>query len=623
MDWESLDNRLEQGILGLVLGMLCYAPLAIGGVRPFDQVVLQALMAVTLLAWILRVWIQDKPRILMVPTVWGVLLFLAYAGFQYAVADVEYAARNEVLRVLLYAFLFLAVLNHLYSQESIRILSVVVVFAGMLVALYGLFQFLAESNRVWAYIRPAQYEGRASGTFINPNHFAGFLEMLLPVGLALCLKSRLPHLMKVFLAYASLIMLAGIIVSLSRMAWITTGVVLFIFFGVQLWKGRHRWILIVFLVLIAAGATLFVARNITIQKRFNLADFYPNQFENIRFRIWRPAFEIWQEHPWLGVGPNHFDFHYGKYRSIHVQARPRRVHNDYLNLLVDWGVAGAGIALLTLGLLTYGVVRSWRYVKPASSDLGGKGSNKFALTMGACTGCGALLFHTIADFHFHVPANALLFVVLCALLASQLRHRKEGRWNSLGWPMRTLLTLVLGSVLVVMVWTGWRSAAENYWLAKAQSYQGESVAKRLDALLRAYQKEPMNPDTAYTIGEIYRVRSWQGLEGYEELAREAMRWFERVMELNPYDPYARARYGMCLDWLGQHEVAEPYFQRARELDPNNYFILALSGWHEFQEEDYPEAMHWFERSLYIKPGNEIAAAYLKYARRALQNSSQP
>ena len=54
------------------------------------------------------------------------------------------------------------------------------------------------------------------------------------------------------------------------------------------------------------------------------------------------------------------------------------------------------------------------------------------------------------------------------------------------------------------------------------------------------------------------------------------------MKLNPFDGYNYLRYGMCLDWLGRHAEAEPFFSRADALDPNGYFTAANIGWHYYQ-----------------------------------------
>jgi len=114
------------------------------------------------------------------------------------------------------------------------------------------------------------------------------------------------------------------------------------------------------------------------------------------------------------------------------------------------------------------------------------------------------------------------------------------------------------------------------------------------------------------------MMSWQGGEDYQELAKTAMRWLKRSMELNPHDPYSVMRYGMCLHWIGQHAEAGPYFKRASELDPDGYYTLAHIGWHYVQLEDWATAKQWFERSLSLFwTDNPIARSYLEIVNRKL------
>ncbi|MCK7478324.1 MAG: tetratricopeptide repeat protein [Candidatus Moduliflexus flocculans] len=116
---------------------------------------------------------------------------------------------------------------------------------------------------------------------------------------------------------------------------------------------------------------------------------------------------------------------------------------------------------------------------------------------------------------------------------------------------------------------------------------------------------------AYEIGEALRTQSWAGGDDYGTLATNAMDWFERCMQLNPYEAYAPLRYGMCLDWVGRHDEAQAYFNRAAELDPNGYFTVAHVGWHYMQIGNYAAAQPWFELSSRLKwPGNTIATSSL-------------
>src|SRR5262245_30446982 len=113
MNRDSLDKWCERGILGLVLVILIFGPLAIGAVETSYFLVIQGLTLATLLLWGVRLWLSPRPQLLFPPVCWGVLAFTGYAIVRYLTSDLEYIARQEVIRVVLYAFLFFVIVNNL------------------------------------------------------------------------------------------------------------------------------------------------------------------------------------------------------------------------------------------------------------------------------------------------------------------------------------------------------------------------------------------------------------------------------------------------------------------------------------------------------------------------------
>src|SRR5208337_4220267 len=207
MNRETLDRWCERSILGLVLGILVFGPLAMGAVDAPEFVVLQGLTVAVMVVWGLRLWLSPKPQLLWPPLGWVVLAFVALAIGRYLTADIEYVARQEMIQVLMYAFLFFAIVNNLYRQESAQIISFTLIFLAVGISCFAIYQFLTHSNRVWDSISP--YPGRASGTYIAPNNLAGFLEMLLSLALACVLVARIKPITRILLGYAALVMLAG------------------------------------------------------------------------------------------------------------------------------------------------------------------------------------------------------------------------------------------------------------------------------------------------------------------------------------------------------------------------------------------------------------------------------
>lgn len=618
MDRERIDGWCERGILALVLGILVFGPLAMGAVGTLEFLILQGLAVGVLLLWTIRLWVNERPKLLWPPLCWAVLAFAAYAIARYGTADIEYLARQELIRVLIYAFLFFAILNNLHRQESTTLIGFTLVFLAMAIAGYAVYQYATGSDRVWHLLKP--YQGRGSGTYICPNHLGGFLELLLPLALAYTLTGRLKPVTRVLMGYAALVITAGIVVTLSRGAWLATGLSLVLLFGVLAMLRRYRLPAAAFLVLLTAGLIILVPRNFTFQHRARQLVAADTQVrDDLRFALWQPAWRMWQDHPWWGVGPAHFDARFGQYRPDKVQMRPDRVHNDYLNTLADWGLAGAGLVAAALGLLGWGVVRTWRGVRVSNAEIGPRrGSNKFAFVVGAAAGLAAILAHSVVDFNLHIPANAILTISLMALLSAHLRFASDHYWVSAGYGLKTLATLGLLTGAVWLTFQGWRRGAEYAWLRQAERAEKFSP-DQVQLLKRALAVEPHNYDTTFEVAEALRRQSqeggqfYEGLEGvtYADLAREALEWFDRGSRLNPWDARNFLGAGWCLDWLKRHEEARARFQRALELEPNSYLVMNYLGLHYIETGNYAAARACFERALRLEwRENDTARNYL-------------
>jgi len=622
MNRETLDRWCERSILGLVLGILVFGPLAMGAVDAPEFVVIQGLTAAVMLVWALRFWISPKPRLLWPPLGWAVLAFAALAIGRYLTADIEYVARLEMIQVLMFAFLFFAIVNNLYRQESVHIVSFTLIFLAMGISCFAVYQFLTHSNRVWDYISP--YIGRASGTYISPNNFAGFLGMLLPLATAYILVGRMKPVVRVLLGYAVLVMLAGMAVTFSRGGWVAVTTGLLVLLGTLIFHRNHRLPALLLLVILAGGGTVFVTNYLSKTLSYIHRVEAPGDSGQlnlaVRLDIWTAAEQMWRDHFWWGVGPAHYDYRFREYRPESVQADPDRAHNDYLNLLADWGAVGGIIVFTGMVAFGAGLRKTWKYVRPSENDFGRGMSNRFAFFLGASAGLFVLAVHSVVDFNLHIPANAILGVTLLALLSSNLRLATERHWLGARVPIKVLATLALVAGVGYLSCQGWRRGREAAWLAQAEQLPNFSP-ERAAAWKKAFDVEPMNFETAYNIGECFRTQSFDGGQNYEDLAKTAIQWYARGMKLDPHNGYNYLRYGMCLDWLEKNDEAGPYFNRADALDPNGYYTAENIGWHYIQARNYAAARPWLERSLRLGM-NDLARFYLNTVERKLvENAS--
>jgi O-antigen ligase len=385
IDRKRLDGWCERTILGLVLAILVFAPLAMGAVDAWAFLVVQGLTIAVMFVWALRLWLSRKPQLLWPPISWVVLSFAVYAVARYLTADIEYVARLEMIQVVVYAFLFFAIVNNLYRQESVQIVSFTLIFLAVGISSYAVAQLLTHSNHVWNLISP--YPGRASGTYISPNNLAGFLEMLLPLAVAYLLAGRMNAVLRILLGYAVLIMAAGLAVTLSRGGWVAAAVGLLALLLTLAGHRNHRWrALLLLLVLLGAGTffvTNYLSQTAGYMRHVEESESGSKFILATRFDIWTAAERMWLDHFWWGVGPAHYDYRFREYRPESTQMRPDRAHNDYLNLLADWGMAGGIIVLAGAAIFVAGLAKTWRYVRRSERDFGSGQSNRFAFFLGA------------------------------------------------------------------------------------------------------------------------------------------------------------------------------------------------------------------------------------------------
>lgn len=611
---RNLDWWCERGILMFVLAALIFAPLAFGAVYVWSFLVVQALAIGVALLWLVRLWGGHKPKLLWPPLAWAVTAFVLYALARYFTADIEYVARQELIRILLYAFLFFAVVSNLYSQDSAETITYTLTVVATFAASYAIFQFLHHSNRVWNLTSP--YPGRASGTYINPDHFAGFLELVLPLPLAFLMAARIGVTARVLLGYAVLVIMAGLAVTFSRGGWIAAGAGILVLLSFLICHRNHRLRALLVLVFLLAGGTYFtvhiLSNSITYMRRVSKPDESgPSVLDmSSRLETWSGALQMWKDHPWYGVGPGHFDYRFRQYRPEPLQVRPEHAHNDYLELLADWGVAGGVLVLAGIGIFVWGLVRSWRHVRREENTFGTGMSTRYAFYLGAVSGLSALAVHSVVDFNLHILANAMVGVVVMALVAANLRFATERYWLRARLPVQIALTVLLGGLACFLGTQIWRLGGEMVWTGRAEIlpvFSNEQAA----ALQKALAYEPKNYLTAYNIGECFRTQSLDGGDNYAELGEKALDFYRLGTRLNPHDAYCRLRTGMCLDWLGRSTEAEKYYLEAETLDPNGNFVVGNIGWHYVQTGDYPAARQWFLRADRLANWrNEMAKNYL-------------
>ena len=316
---------------------------------------------------------------------------------------------------------FFIVLRHLcHDRKTLQAVVLVVICIGLLEAVYGLVQALVPSMGVLWVDYFDEYEGYARGTFINRNHFAGFIEMIWPLalGYAMSLTGRVYSLKtalasdrlnrQALMALGIVILMLSLLFSRSR-AGILSGFIGIITFSVvsrptkNQKPNRSRWLFGgIFLLL---GAYCVVIGIGPIVDRFLAIGNH-----NSRMDFWRDSIQIILDHP-FGIGLRNFETVFPIYNTSFISDKTVTfAHNDFLQFLVETGWLGF---LSLIGCYIYFLLKSRIHLKSIDNR---HDPLRFYLAVGAFSGLISMTFHSFFDFNLQIPANCAYFVTLMAIL---------------------------------------------------------------------------------------------------------------------------------------------------------------------------------------------------------------
>ena len=310
---------------------------------------IQGLTALAALLWVARFFTQQPFRLLWPPICWAALAFLLYAIVRCRTAELSYAARQNLGCVILYGTLFFVIVNNL-NRRGIGDDGGAGVDRGGAGGV--VFRVLPVHDALCQSVAGGQTGGvcaAGSGTYVNPDNFAGMTEMVLPLALAYTAVGRLSATMKVLLGYSALVMMAGLVVSQSRGGLVAMGISLAVFCVVLLYQADYWRRGALALGVLALAAVVLMQQFGAVENRF--ANGLIDKGDG-RVFYWTAAERIYQQHLWWGAGPGSFRYLYPLSASKYAQGTPMNAHNDYLTTLCEWGLAGLAVVMAALGLFS-------------------------------------------------------------------------------------------------------------------------------------------------------------------------------------------------------------------------------------------------------------------------------
>ena len=384
--------------------------LSFGGVETWGNAILEIGAALLFLLWAILVTVRGRLEVRhnwLYVSVCG-LVGIGVVQCALGMSIYPYLTKIELLRWSAYMLLCFLTIESFESYKHVKQFIWFLLSLGFLVSLFGIIQHFSFNGKLYWAI-PLSEGAHPFGPFVNPNHFAGFVELIAPLGLALVVfsprtRDHLPVLLLFTIVPVAAVFLsasrAGIIVLLSEF-------ILVAFLCCVQRMERKQLLAAIPIGLLAGGMIVWLGVTNTV-KRFELLA-HQDVSRELRVLMDRDTWRIFVDHPWTGTGLGTLIAIYPRYASFYNGTIVDHAHNDFLELLADTGLLGGLCGAFFIGVLLRRGFTNFRIAR---------GSQR-ALVGGALVSCLGLLLHSLVDFNLHIPSNALIFLLLAFVATTE------------------------------------------------------------------------------------------------------------------------------------------------------------------------------------------------------------
>ena len=453
------DMRVEKLLFWLLMLLLLWVPIPLGSNRVWAWAVLAIAVFALLIAWlalwavarvriphallkawpafaILGVWLLHVGiTIVPLPTGWVEFLSPEAARMQHLTDAIgvrrdtmtlsidPWASQAFLLKSMAYVGVFFLALALVKTRERVLTLARVLVYSAVIHAVYAVLMHLADITG--EHFGTVIHHGpQASGTYVNRNHFAGYLEMMLAIGIGLLIaglsdrradtwKKFLSHLIewilspKMVLRLSLCVLVIALTTTHSRMGNTAFFSALLIAGVIGIMLSRHATRNTVILLASLVAIDLFIVGSwFGVEKLAQRIE--QTTMAEVEEREEPAAYTIpmIKDYAVFGAGPGSFYGTFPRYRPEKITAFFDYAHNDYAQFAAETGLVGLGLmGLLVAMTLGVALTAQWQRRDPLMRGM------SFACIMGVAS----ILIHSGVDFNLQIPANAVFFMVLLAL----------------------------------------------------------------------------------------------------------------------------------------------------------------------------------------------------------------
>ena len=393
--------------IGLFI-LFAFSVLAFGTVEVWSQSVLEIGAGILFLWWALVVFRDPEATIQWNHLIWPILGVITIGSLQLfvGVTPYRYFTQLELLRFGAYLILFFLSVQAFRSRSDLKKLAWFLILLCFGVSLFGIAQHFTSEGPIY-WVRPLRAGGDPFGPYVNRNHFAGFVELTLPIALAMLVFRGILRDVYPLVGLLAIVPAGALILSGSR-----GGIVSFAFEIAVLWllartrtsPDRPRFVGMAIVVFAAMALIVWLGAAKALER---FASLHIGEVTmSRRVSMIRGAAHIFLDHPIDGAGLGALVAVYPRYETLYDGKLVDHVHNDYIEMLAETGLLGGICGLAFLWIL----FRQARTCYAAE-----QGHFSRALHAGAMAGLCGILLHTFVDFNLHIPSNSLLFLVMAHL----------------------------------------------------------------------------------------------------------------------------------------------------------------------------------------------------------------
>jgi O-antigen ligase len=335
---------------------------------------------------------------------------------------------TAMLLFMTYFAVFFILANSIRSKAQLRKISYIIVISGFIIALISIIhKFTGSDKLLWLRIPP--FGGYIFGPFTNRNHYALYMNMTFSVGLGLLLYETLGRRMyldpdwrvrlsilstryasRIALLVFMLVVISGsVCMSLSRGGFASIIMAISVVYLLSVMGTgitQRKTVIALLAIMILAGGAALTGPGPLFERTKNLLNDANDPINNCRLRTVMDTTRMARDFPLLGTGFGTFERIFPLYQTCIPEYRFRHAHNDWVQLLAEGGIIGAGVFIMTaVGFLRW-IVRHYKSTYSFSC----KGYVK-----GIAIGILAVSIQSATEYGLHKPANAMMLAAMCGL----------------------------------------------------------------------------------------------------------------------------------------------------------------------------------------------------------------